>query len=126
MGCILILFQLDTTTNSTVGGSETACEPLVLRVVAILTPLLIITVIFLVMIIVIFTVVTIKLSRDKTTLKRAIKATPLEQDVRSSTVEKEKLQALPTNSADYEYVDEYNASDMNINENAAYSTITID
>ena len=49
---------------------------------------------------------------------------PLEQDVRSSTEEKEKLQA--TNSADYEYVDEYNASDMNINENAAYSTITVD
>ena len=113
------MFQLDATINSTVGGSETACEPLV---VAILTPLLIITIIFLVMIIVIFTIVTVKLSRDKINLKRAIKAMPLEQDVRNSTEEKEKLQA--TNSADYEYVDGYNASDMNINENAAYSTIT--
>ena len=122
MGCILISFQLDATTNSTAGGSETTCEPLALRVVAILTPLLIITVIFLVIIIVIFTVITIKLSRDKINLKRAIKATPLEQDVRSSTVEKEKLQAI--SSADYEYVDGYNASDMSINENAAYSTIT--
>jgi hypothetical protein len=48
---------------------------------------------------------------------------PLEQEqgVRSSTREKEQLQA--TNSADYEYVDTYKASDMNINENAAYSTI---
>ena len=121
MGCILISFQLDATINSTAGGSETAYEPLALRVVAILSPLLIITVIFLVMIIVIFTVVTVKLSRDKINLKRAIKAMSLEQDVRSSTVEKEKLQA--TSSADYEYVDTYNASDMNINENAAYSTI---
>ena len=108
-------------TNSTVGGSETTCEPLVLRVVTILSALLVITVIFLVLIIIIFTVVTIKFSRDKTNLKRATKVTPLEQDIRSSTTEKEQLQA--TNSADYEYVDGCNASDMNINENAAYSTI---
>ena len=78
MGCILLSFQLDATTNSTAGGSETACEPLALLVVAILTPLLIITIIFLVMIIVIFTVVIVKLSRDKINLKRAIKAMPLE------------------------------------------------
>ena len=62
-------------------------------------------------------VITIKLSRDKTSLKQAIKAMPLEQDERSSMTEKEQA----TNSTDYEYVD---ASDMNINENEAYSTIT--
>ena len=116
MGCILLFQLIDATINSTAGGT---CEPIV---VAILSALLIITVIFLVMIIVIFTVVAVKLSRDKINLKRAIKATPLEQDVRSSTEEKKKLQA--TSSADYEYVDGYNASDMSINENAAYSTIT--
>jgi predicted membrane protein len=115
-------------TNSTVGGSETTCdhEPLVLRVAAILSALLIITVIFLILITITFTVVTIKLSRDKINLKRTIKAMPLEQEQdvtpRSSTREKEQLQA--TNSADYEYVDVYKVSDMNINENAAYSTIT--
>jgi hypothetical protein len=110
-------------TNSTVGGSETTCdhEPLVSPIVAILSALLIITIIFLILTIVTFMVVTIKLSRDKINLKRIIKAMPLEQeqDVRR---EKEQLQA--TNSADYENIDEYKASDMNINENAAYSTIT--
>ena len=80
-----------TSSTVTVGGSETTCEPLVLRVVAILSALLIITVIFLVLIIIIFIVITIKLSRDKASLKRATKATPLEQDIRSSTVEKEQL-----------------------------------
>ena len=105
-------------TNSTVGGSGTTCEQLlVLRVGAILSALLIITLIFLVMIIVTFTIVTIKLSRDKANMKRVIKATPLEQD---HGTERE----LATGSGDYEDVDTYKATDMNINENAAYSTIT--
>ena len=108
-------------TNSTVGGSGTTCEQsLVLRVGATLSALLIITLIFLVMIIVTFTVVTIKLSRDKANMQRVIKATPPEQDHGKLKTERE----LATGSGDYEDVDTYKASDMNINENAAYSTIT--
>jgi hypothetical protein len=112
-------------TNSTVGGSKTTCdhEPLVSPIVAILSALLIITVIFLILIIVTFTVVTIKLSRDKINLNQIIKAMhmPLEQE---QDVKRENEQLQATNSGDYEYVDAYKASDMNINENAAYSTIT--
>lgn len=102
-------------TNNTFGHSETTCEPLVLRVAASLSTLLIITVV----IIVTFTVVTIKLSRDKVNLKQVIKAIP-EEELGNSKTEKE----LTTGSGNYEDVDAYKASDININENAAYSTIT--
>ena len=109
-------------TNSTVGGSESTCELLVIRVAAILSALLIIAVVIIVMIIVMiivaFTALTVKLLRDKVNLKQTIKAISSEQDIRKT--EKE----LATCSGDYEAVDTYKASDMNINENAAYSTVT--
>ena len=70
------------------------------------------------MIVIIFTVVTIKLSRDKANLKQTVKATPLKENLRKA--EKEQT----TCSGDYEDVDAYKASDININENAAYSKIT--
>ena len=115
-------FFLDLT-NSTVGGSDTTCEPLAIRVVAILSALLIIAVILIIVITVTFTVFTIKLSRDKANIKQVIKTMPLEQDVRRSKTEKEQA----TESGDYEDVDTYKVSDMslNVNENAAYSTCTI-
>ena len=105
-------------TNSTVGRGESTCELLVIRVAAILSALLIITVVIIVMIIVAFTVFTIKLLRDKANLKQTVKAISSEQDIRKT--EKE----LATCSGDYEEVDTYKASDMHINENAAYSTVT--
>ena len=105
-------------TNSTVGGSESTCELLVIRVAAILSALLIITVVIIVMIIVAFTALTVKLLRDKVNLKQTVKAISSEQDIRKT--EKE----LATCSGDYGDVDTYKASDMNINENAAYSTVT--
>ena len=105
--------------NNTVGCNETTCEPLVLQVATILSALLIIAVVIIVMITVTFTVVTIKLSRDKANLKQVIKAIP-EQELRNLKMEKE----LATCSGDYEDVDAYKQSDMDINENAAYSTIT--
>ena len=118
--CDVMGYYFSDMTNNTVGHSETTCEPLVLRVAAILSTLLIITVVIIVMIIVTFMVVTIKLSRDKANLKRVIRTLPLEQDIRSSKTEKE----LATGSGDYEDVDTYKTSNININENAAYSTIT--
>ena len=113
-------YNISDVTNNTAGRSETTCEPLVLRVAAILSALLIITLTVIIMIVIIFTVVTVKLSRDKANLKQVIKALPLEQDIRSLKTEKE----LVTGSGDYEDIDAYKTSDMNINENAAYSTIT--
>ena len=104
-------------TNSTVGGSESTCELLVIRVATILSALLIITVVIIVVIIVAFMVVIVKLSRDKTNLKQAIKALSSEQDIRKTGKE------LATCSGDYEDVDTYKLSEMAINENAAYSTV---
>ena len=104
-------------TNSTVGGNEATCEPLVLPVAAILSALLIITLIVIIMIVIVFTVVTVKLSR-KVNMKQVINTLPPEQELR----ETEKQRAI--GSADYEDVDAYKASNMNINENAAYSKIS--
>ena len=112
-----IIFSSDVT-NSTVGGNEATCEPLVLRVAAILSALLIITLAVIIMIVIVFTVVTVKLSRDKGNMKQVIKALPPEKKLR----EMEKQQT--TGSGNYEDVDAYKASDMNINENAAYSKIS--
>ena len=84
--------------------------------VAILSTLLIITILIIVMIIIIFTVVTVKLLRDRANLKQMIKAM-LEQDLRKTQTEQ------ATCSGDYEDIATYKSSDMDINENAAYSTI---
>lgn len=105
-------------TNSTDGVFETTCEQLLLRVAAGLSTLVIITLIVIVITVFIFMVVTVKLSRDKANLKQTVKAIPLEQNLRGA--EKEQ----PSCSGDYEDVDAYKASDININENAAYSKIT--
>ena len=91
---------------------------MVVQVAATLSALLTITLAVMIMIVMVFTVVIMKLSRDKVNLKQAIKAISSEQDIRKMGKE------LAACSGDYEDVDTYKASDMNINKNAAYSTVT--
>ena len=97
------------------GGSEITCEPLVLWITVISSALLIIT---LTLTIVVFIFVTIKLSKDKANMKQVINTLPPEQDARETERE------LATSLGAYENIDIYEASDMNINENAAYSIRT--